>query len=115
LQYQLISWIVPPARLGATYNGKPLALACLGSQKQHMALYLMSVYGSSELAAWFRDAYRATGKKLDMGKSCIRFKTLDALALDVVGDAIARVSVDDYVAGYEAQRSQKVKPKRVAK
>jgi len=114
LQYNLISWIVPPARLGATYNGQPLALACLGSQKQHMALYLMSVYGSSELAAWFRDAYRATGKKLDMGKSCIRFKTLDALALDVVGDAIARVSVDAYVANYEAQRSQKVKPKPVA-
>lgn len=114
-QYNLISWIVPASRLGATYNGQPLALACLGSQKRHMALYLMCVYGSSELGAWFRDAYRATGKKLDMGKSCLRFTSIDALALDVVGEAIARVPVDAYVAGYEAQRSQKVKPKPVAK
>ena len=79
-----------------------------------MALYLMCVYGSGELGAWFRDAYRATGKKLDMGKSCIRFTSLDALALDVVGEAISRVPVDAYVATYEASRSQKVKPKPIA-
>jgi Domain of unknown function (DU1801) len=114
-QYNLISWIVPASRLAATYNGQPLALACLGSQKRHMALYLMCVYGSSELGAWFRDAYRVTGKKLDMGKSCLRFTSIDALALDVVGEAISRVSVDTYVAAYEASRSQKVKPKAVAK
>ena len=113
-QYNLISWIVPPARLAATYNGQPLALACLGSQKRHMALYLMCVYGSGALGAWFRNAYRATGKKLDMGKSCIRFTSLDALALDVVGEAISRVPVDAYVATYEASRSQKVKPKPIA-
>lgn len=114
-QYNLISWVVPASRLAATYNGQPLALACLGSQKRHMALYLMCVYGSSELGAWFRDAYRATGKKLDMGKSCLRFASLDAVALDVVGEAISRVPVDAYVASYEAQRSQKVKPKQIAK
>jgi hypothetical protein len=114
-QYNLISWVVPPSRLAATYNGQPLAFACLGSQKRHMALYLMCVYGSGELGTWFRDAYRATGKKLDMGKSCIRFTSLDALALDVVGQAISRVPVDAYVATYEASRSQKVTQKPVAK
>ena len=98
IQYGMISWIVPPSRLAATYNGQPLALATLGSKKQYMALYLMSVYGQTALGAWFRDAYRATGKKLDMGKACVRFKTLDALALDVVGEAIARVPIDAYVA-----------------
>lgn len=114
LQFGMISWVVPASRLAATYNGRPLGLVSLASQKQHMALYLMSVYGDRELEAWFRAAYRQAGKKLDMGKSCVRFKALDALALDVIGEAIARVPVDAYVAAYEAQRSQKVRPKAVA-
>jgi hypothetical protein len=112
MQYGMISWIVPTSRLAATYNGQPLALASLASQKQYMALYLMTVY-QGKLAAWFRDAYAASGKKLDMGKACVRFKTLDALPLDVVGEAIARVPVDAYVAVYEASRSRAVKPKPV--
>jgi len=113
MQYGMISWIVPRARLAATYNGQPLALGSLGAQRHHMALYLMTVYGDGKLAAWFRDAYRASGKKLDMGKACIRFKTLDALPLDVIGEAISRVSVDAYVAAYEASREKPVKPKPV--
>lgn len=114
VQYDMISWVVPASRLSATYNGQPLALASLGAQKHYMALYLMTVYGDRELGAWFRDAYRATGKKLDMGKACIRFRTLDALALDVVGEAIARVPVDAYIAAYESSRSPRVKPKAIA-
>jgi hypothetical protein len=113
MQYGMISWIVPTSRLAATYNGQPLALASLASQKQYMALYLMTVY-QGRLAAWFRDAYAASGKKLDMGKACVRFKTLDALPLDVVGEAIARVPVDAYVAVYEASRSQAGAPRAVA-
>jgi hypothetical protein len=113
MQFGMISWVVPASRLPATYNGQPLALASLASQKQHMALYLMSVYGNAELAAWFREAYRATGKKLDMGKSCVRFRAVDALALDVIGEAISRVPVDAYVAAYEVARSRTVRPKRV--
>jgi uncharacterized protein YdhG (YjbR/CyaY superfamily) len=115
MQFGMISWVVPASRLGATYNGQPLVLASLASQKQHMALYLMSVYGNPELAAWFRDAYRRTGKKLDMGKSCVRFKAVDALALDVIGEAIARVPVDAYVAAYEVARSRTVTPVPVGK
>lgn len=115
MQYGMISWIVPRARLAATYNGQPLAVASLGAQRQHMALYLMTVYGDGELGAWFRDAYRASGKKLDMGKACVRFKTLDALPLDVIGEAISRVPVDAYVAVYEASRSESVKPRPVGK
>src|SRR3954447_14113158 len=99
--YGLISWFVPFTRLAETYNGQPLCVASLGAQKNHMALYLMSVYGSPELNEWFQKAWKATGKKLDMGKSCIRFKKLDDLALDVIGEAIAKVSVDAYVAAYE--------------
>ena len=111
------AWYVPRSRLAETYNGQPLAVAVLGSQKNYMALYLMTVYGDSKLNAWFRKAYAATGKKLDMGKSCIRFKTLDALPLDVVGEAVSKVSVDDYVRIYERSRAgtRTAKPRAAAR
>jgi hypothetical protein len=115
MQFGMISWVVPASRLPATYNGQPLALASLASQKQHMALYLLSVYGDAALAAWFRAAYLAAGKQLDMGKSCVRFRTVDALALDVIGEALSRVPVDAYVAAYEAARSRTVRPRPVGK
>jgi hypothetical protein len=103
-QYNGISWIVPTSRLAETYNGQPLALATLASQKNYMALYLMCVYGDSKLRTWFEGAFKKAGKKLDMGKSCVRFKTIDALPLAVIGEAIAKVPVDKYVAVYEASR-----------
>jgi hypothetical protein len=113
MQYGTITWIVPASRLAETYNGQPLALASLASRKQYMALYLLSIYGDARLATWFKAAYKASGKKLDMGKSCVRFKTVDALPLDVIGDAISKVSVADYVASYHASRSRTVKQKPV--
>ena len=79
-----------------------------------MAIYLMSVYGDEALRSWFETAYKKTGKKLDMGKSCVRFKSLDGLALDVVGDAIAAVPVDAYVASYEKNQAKSAKAKPVA-
>jgi hypothetical protein len=104
IQYGGIGYYVPLSRLAHTYNGEPLTLACLAAQKSHLALYLMSVYGDSDLRRRFESDYRKSGKKLDMGKACIRFQTLDDVPLDVIGDAIAAVSVDDYVAIYEASR-----------
>jgi hypothetical protein len=101
----MISWFVPFTRLAETYNNEPLAVASLGSQTGHMALYLSSIYADDKLRSWFETAYKKTGKRLDMGKSCVRFKTIDALPLDVVGDAIAKVSVDAYVAQYEKVRA----------
>jgi hypothetical protein len=71
-----------------------------------MALYLMSVYSDSTLGAWFKAAYKAAGKKLDMGKSCVRFTSLDALPLDVIGEALSKVPVDDYIASYLAARER---------
>jgi hypothetical protein len=104
IQYGSIGYYVPLSRLAHTYNGVPLTLACLAAQKSHLALYLMSVYGDSDLRRRFEADYRKSGKKLDMGKACIRFQTLDDLPLDVIGEAIASVTVDDYVAIYEASR-----------
>jgi hypothetical protein len=105
MQYGMISYVIPLERYPDTYNGQALAVASLASQKNYMSLYLLGIYGREEEARWFEEAYRATGKRLDMGKSCVRFRGLDALPLDVVGEAIARTSVEEFIAAYEAARA----------
>jgi hypothetical protein len=99
------SYVVPLERYPDTYNGRPLPLASLASQKRYLALYLMGVYGDAGTASWFRERWAETGKRLDMGKSCVRFRRLDDLPLDLVGDAIGRVSLDEFVAMYERSRA----------
>jgi hypothetical protein len=76
--------------------------ASLGSQKNHMALYLMCAYGHPATDRWFRAAWQATGKKLDMGKACVRFKRLEDVPLEVIGQVIARTPVKEYIARVEA-------------
>lgn len=107
IQYGGITWFVPPTVLPKTYNGQPLALCTLVSQKSGMALHMMPIYGDEKLRAWFEAAYKKSGKKLDMGKACLRFKSLDALALDVIGKTIAKVPMKKYVAAYHAARQSK--------
>jgi hypothetical protein len=110
--YGMISYYVPLSSYPTTYNGQPLTVASLASQKDHMALYLMCVYGDRELERWFAAAFRKAGKKLDMGKSCVRFKSLADLPLDVIGETIARTSVDDFIASYERSRAPAGKTNR---
>src|SRR5439155_9983923 len=81
---------------------QPVCFAGLASQKNYMSLYLMCLYGSQDHLQWFRREYAKAGKKLDMGKSCVRFKTIDDLPLDIIGDAIKRVPAKTYVALCEA-------------
>ena len=103
MQYGMISWFVPHSVFPAGYHcdpQKPLCYAALAAQKNYCALYLMCIYGSPTELQWFQDAWRKTGKKLDMGKSCVRFKTLEDLPLPVVGEAIRRVPAAKYVAHY---------------
>ena len=109
MQYGMIGYYVPLERYPVTYNGQPLGVAALASQKRHLSLYLMGIYGDDGESSWFRERWAETGKKLDMGKSCVRFRRLDDLALDVVGEAIARTSVDDFIDVYE--RSRGIAPK----
>ncbi len=104
MAFGMIAWVVPLSRYPDTYNKQPLALASLASQKRHLALYLNNVYSDEDTREWFTSAYAASGKRLDIGKSCVRFKRLDDLPLDVIGEAIARTSVDDFLASYEAAR-----------
>jgi len=105
IQYGMISWYIPLERYPETYNGQPLAVASLASQKRHMALYLNCVYTDDDEASWFRARWSETGKKLDMGKSCVRFRKLEDLPLEVIGEAVERIPVEDYIGLYEASRS----------
>ena len=104
MQFGMISYVVPLSRYPKTYNKQALQLAALASQKQYMALYLNTVYADPAQYEEFVAAYRATGKRLDMGKSCVRFKRLADLPLDLVARAVAAVGVDEFVATYESAR-----------
>ena len=105
MNWGMIAYEVPLEASGETYNKKPLMYAALASQKNHMAVYMTSVFADADLEAWFRESYQASGKKLDMGKSCVRFKKLEQLPLEVIGEAIARTSVEDFVEQYHQSRS----------
>ncbi len=104
MRWGMITYEIPLARYPDTYNGQPLQYAALASQARYMSVYLNGIYADDGEATWFTDAYRASGKKLDMGKSCVRFKRLDDLPLDLVGEAIARTPVERYLEQYEAAR-----------
>ena len=114
MAFGMIAWYVPLKRFPDTYNGQPLGLAGVASQKQYISLYLLSVYGDPELAEWFRARYAESGKKLDMGKSCLRFRKLEDVPLDVIGETIAKVPLDEYVQQYEATRGSYRKARRAA-
>jgi hypothetical protein len=99
--YGMICYSVPLTRYPDTYNGQPLCYAALAAQKNYYALYLMSIYGDTPRSKAFRAAFGKAGKKLDMGKSCVRFRALDDLPLDVIGREIASTSVDAFIASVE--------------
>ena len=106
VDWGMLAWVVPLATLPNTHNGNPLMLAALGAHTKRMTIYLMSVYGDPKIRKEFETAYKETGKKLDMGGSCVHFKTLDDLPLDVVGHTIARVAVDEYIERYQHARTK---------
>ena len=105
MQYGMISYVVPLTVLADTYNGQPLMYIALACQKQYMSLYLTNVYGDKSVEKWFKERYLATGKKLNMGKSCVRFRKLDDLPLDLVGEVVARIPIEEFVEIYQASRS----------
>jgi uncharacterized protein YdhG (YjbR/CyaY superfamily) len=105
--YGMPSWVVPHKHYPAGYHcdpTKPLCFASLAAQKNYIALYLMTAYLEPQMEAWIREAFAKAGQKLDMGKSCIRFKKIEDVLLAVIGQAIARVSMADYIQAYEDSR-----------
>ena len=119
MQYGMIGYYVPHRVYPPGYHcdpKQPLPFICLASQKNYMSLYLGSVYGP-EREKPFREAWAKTGKKLDMGKSCVRFRKLENLALDVIGESIRRVSACGFIQQYElmfkaSTKSAKTRPKK---
>ncbi len=104
MQYGMIGYFVPHSAYPKGYHcdpRQPLPYASLASQKNHMALYLMAIYGDPDEAAWFREAWTAAGNRLDMGKACVRFRRIEDVPLDVVAQAIARVPAAEFIARYE--------------
>jgi hypothetical protein len=105
MDFGMIAYVVPLERCPDTYNGKPLLHTALANQKNHMAVYLMGIYGSADVKAKFEADYRATGLRYDAGASCVRFRKLDDLPLDVLANAIRAVSVEDLIAMHEGVKS----------
>jgi hypothetical protein len=105
MAFGMIGWGIPLTDYPDTYNGQPLGIAALANQKHHMSLYLMGLYSSEVEEQWFRDQYAERGLRLDMGKSCVRFKRLEDVALDVVGAVIAAVPPALYIERYEAAQA----------
>lgn len=114
MQYGMIGYSVPHSLYPAGYHcdpKQPLPFASLASQKNHLALYMFCIYADSAEQARFVAAWKQTGRKLDLGKGCVRFKSIDDVPLDVVGEAIARIPVAKFVEAYEAALSPSARAK----
>ncbi|MCE9620591.1 MAG: DUF1801 domain-containing protein [Planctomycetes bacterium] len=112
MAYGMIAYSVPKSLYPPGYHcdpSLPLGFAGLASQKNYMSLYVMC--GSRQNEAWLRSELAKSGRKLDMGKCCIRFKKLEDLPLEVVGQIIKRTTVKQYVEWYEKSRADAVKAK----
>jgi uncharacterized protein YdhG (YjbR/CyaY superfamily) len=106
MNWGMITYQVPLETYPDTYNGQPLMYAALASQKNHMAVYLTAVYANDDSRESFLGKYRASGKRLDTGKSCVRFRTLDHLPVDLIGDSIASMDVDTFIETVESARGK---------
>jgi uncharacterized protein YdhG (YjbR/CyaY superfamily) len=107
MNWGMIAYEIPLSRYPLTYNRQPLMYAALAAQKNNFALYLTGVHGNPEMIALLKEAYRRAGLKLDMGKSCLRFKGLDQIPLDAIGRLIGRVPVDEFIRRYEKVKRPK--------
>jgi len=97
MNWGMITYQVPLEKYPDTYNKQPLMYAALASQKNHMAVYLMGIYGDEKMRLKFEEEYKSTGKKMDIGKSCVRFRKIENLPLELVGKAIAAYDVETYI------------------
>ena len=107
MNWGMITYEVPLETCPDTYNGKPLMYAALGSQKNNMAVYLTGIYMDEGAREEFEARYRDTGKRMDMGKSCVRFRKLEDLPLSLIGEAIGQIPADEFVERVKAVHSMK--------
>ncbi|MFV2000142.1 MAG: iron chaperone [Acidimicrobiia bacterium] len=107
MNWGMITYQVPLDRYPNTYNGQPLMYAAVASQKNHMAVYLSAVYAAEDAREDFLSRYRETGKRLDMGKSCVRFRRLDDLPVELIGETIGSMDVERFIDVYEKARGSR--------
>ena len=111
LSYGMIGYVVPLSRYPKGYHtkkGEPLPFISLASQKNYIALYHMGLYGNPELEEWFVKEYAdRVPTKLDMGKSCIRFKNPNHIPYDLVAELCQKMPVDEFVSIYEESLKRK--------
>ena len=117
IQYGMIGYYVPHSLYPDGYHAdpkQPVPFAGLASQKNHMAIYLFCIYTSAEAKEAFVNAWKASGCKLDMGASCVRFKKIEQVPLDVLGSTIKKISVKKFISSYEAiiPKNKKKKKKK---
>lgn len=105
MNWGMIAYEVPLEVYPDTYNGQPLMYAALASQKNHMAVYLTGIYMGDADREEFEEAYRATGKRFDVGKSCVRFRRLDQLPVQLIGEWIGRIPVEEFIGRVKAVHS----------
>jgi uncharacterized protein YdhG (YjbR/CyaY superfamily) len=105
MNWGMISYQVPLETYPDTYNKQPLMYAALAAQKNHMSVYLTGIYMDEAASEEFETAYRATGKRYDVGKSCVRFKSLEDLPLELIAESIASMGVDEFVEQVNFARS----------
>ena len=118
IQWGMPSYFVPLSEYPSGYNcqpGQPLPFVGFASQKNHMAFYGFCIYIDEVLKDRFVEDWKKTGKKLDMGKSCVRFKKLEDVPLKVIGDAVKRVPMKKYIKQYEEQLQNSASRKKTAK
>lgn len=109
MNWGMITYQVPLEIYPDTYNKKPLMYAALANQKNHMSLYLTGIYMDEELNQDFEEKYRATGKRYDVGKSCVRFRKLDDLPLELIGESIQAIDAEEFIQrtkGLSARKSK---------
>jgi len=118
IQWGMPSYFVPLSEYPSGYNcqpDQPLPFVGFASQKNHMAFYGFCIYIDEVLKDRFVEDWKKTGKKLDMGKSCVRFKKLEDVPLKVIGDAVKRVPMKKYIKQYEEQLQNSASRKKTAK
>ena len=106
MNWGMISYEIPLEDYPDTYNGQPLGYLALAAQKRHYSLYMLGVYRDSEQEAKLNEAFKKAGKKPDMGKSCVRFRKLEDIPLDVIGDLIASTPPEVLISLYDQSRKK---------
>lgn len=106
INYKMLVYEIPLSRYPDTYNGQPLAHVAVAAQKNHYAIYLTCAYQDPKQAAWLKKEFTRAGKKMDMGKSCLRFRALSDIPLGAVSKVIRSTPPAKFIAQYEASRAR---------